>query len=210
MARQSKTSKSFTTHPTLTLAQPDRSRLKAKTLLDLASEREASLHVPLPSDKPTATLKSLTTSSAPQTTLDTLLTTLLHAITLSVLHMTLSLLVAHQYAQSPPSLKNVLALLTESGTRTLPALVLLVFPLHTRTAFRFPRFKQVFFFLTGIAAGAHLLWVGNKGAYLAVMRKTPGIATIAVWCVVESSWEWAGVGIILVGVWAWWNGLSAF
>jgi len=208
MARKNKPSMSSASN--ISLAHPDRSRLNGKTLLDLASEREASPRVPSFPNSFASIQKSITAPPPPQSTSDTLLTTLLHAITLSALHMTLSLLVAHQYAQTPPSRENIIALLSETVFRTLPALVLLVFPLHTRTAFRFPWLRQVLFFLAGVAAGAHLLWVGNKGAYLAVMRRTPGVATVAVWCVVESSWDWAGVGIALVGFWAWWNGLSAF
>lgn len=197
----------------ISLAQPDRSGPKTKTLLELATEREASLHPPSSSSASSASktaVTSTTTQPAPQSTVDALLISLLQAITLSALHMTLTLLVHHQYAQTPPSAAHIPALLLDTIKWTLPTVFLMVFPLHTHTAFRFPLLRQLLFFAAGVAAGAHLIWIGNLGGYLAVMRKVPGVATVAVWCVVESRWEWSLMGLGGVGLWAWWNGLGAF
>lgn len=188
----------------------DRSRPKAKTLLELASEREASLRISSTDGKIASRLTTHTAPTPSQTTLDAILTSILYATTLSALHLTLTFLVAHQYAQTPPTAANLPALLRETVTHTSPAFFLLVLPLHTQTAFRFPLARQVLLFLAGVAAGARLVWVGNLGGYIAVMRTAPGLATVAVWCVVESGWEWSVLGVGVVGVWAWWEGLGVF
>lgn len=206
-ARRAVPPRSTLTTPIL-LSQPDRSGPKGKTLLELASERQASPRSRGNANTPPSVAPNAL--STPSSTHDILLTTLLHALTLSALHTTLALLVLHQYSQTPPSASILPSLVREAATRTLPALFLLVYPLHTRTALRFPVGRQVLFFAAGVAAGAHLIWVGNKGAYLAVMRRAPGAATVAVWCVVESGWEWSVVGVGLVGGWAWWHGLGMF
>lgn len=183
----------------------DRSRPKAKTLLELASEREASLRISSTDGKIASRLTTHTAPTPSQTTLDAILTSILYATTLSALHLTLTFLVAHQYAQTPPTAANLPALLRETVTHTSPAFFLLVLPLHTQTAFRFPLARQVLLFLAGVAAGARLVWVGNLGGVYCGYENCAGacdgggLVCCGEWVGVECAWGGCCGGLGLVG-----------
>ncbi|KAL4930833.1 uncharacterized protein BDV17DRAFT_26829 [Aspergillus undulatus] len=140
-----------------------------------------------------------------------LIDTVLLSIPLTVLHLTLSYLAAHQYAQEI----NLNALFRNSGLVALPMLTLLIhlahghiislrrgkadthvmslFPWHPEK-FSFSFLRKLLFppslktmvFLPGAALlGNKLMAMTNEETYYAVMKQAPAIGTLWVWCILE-------------------------
>lgn len=126
-------------------------------------------------------------------------------VSLAMLHFTLDVMVFHQYRQE-----------IEWGEiwgrtfRMLPALFAVIYVLHTKTALRWGRLRQLFFFAGSVVAGCYLVKSGNKEGYYAVMKKAPPIGTLWVWSCVEMELWWAVAHVVIVGVYMWVNGFSAF
>ena len=203
-----------TTKNEVPLRQPSRDAPNHKTLLDIASERQI-LNTASQSSYPSITTTKInpdgslsTTSSAsevPDTT-TSYLDILLYTATLTMLHFTLTLLVHHQYATTPPSLGSILY--TSSVASPTPALILLLVSiLHPRSS---QLFAQILFAFLSVAAGAWLVHASNEDAYMAVMKKAPPLGTLWVWSIVEMRWEWAVGCLGVVAGWGWWKGYSMF
>ncbi|MCJ1372040.1 hypothetical protein MMC20_003261 [Loxospora ochrophaea] len=206
------------------LSQPSRAppNPKTKTLLDIAHEHQSLLQngqpfastpssdTPLPSNITTATINPngiLSHSTAPPPPdPDELIgpfgTSLVHALTLSMLYFTLTLLVYHQYAES-----YTYGTIFSLTLTTFPVLFLLVYLLHPYAPL-LP--TQMLFAGMSVAAGCYLLKSSHEDAYLAVMKRAPSLGTLWVWCVVEMRLPWAVGSLALVGGYAWRWGYGIF
>ncbi|KAJ5558398.1 hypothetical protein N7535_008608 [Penicillium sp. DV-2018c] len=164
------------------------------------------------------------------------LDTVLLSIPLTTLHLTLSYLAAHQYAERIDLPK----LLKESMMTAFPLLTLLVhlahghiisvgkrgskgkaepalslFPL-TRHKFTVsflwrlifpPALRTLVFLPLAAALGAHLIAITNGEPYYAVMKKAPAVGTIWIWCILELSFGAAVLGALGPLAWGvWWMG----
>ncbi|EEP80143.1 predicted protein [Uncinocarpus reesii 1704] len=152
------------------------------------------------------------------------------SLPLSALHFTLSFLAAHQYAEEIPLQKlirnslfvafPVLTFLIHfahghlvsirlpnfldkgpvtgdeiPGSQAATRLFSLksLFPLTTR---------NIIFCVMAVASGMHLIATANEGSYYAVMKKTPSIGTLWVWCVLEISLGPAILGLLIPVIWS--------
>ncbi len=194
------------------LRQPSRDIPAHKTLIDLASERQL-LNTTSQSSPPSIT----TTRINPDGTLSAIdsdssdaitpyLDVILYTATLTMLHFTLTLLVHHQYATTPPSVPSILY--TSTVASPTPALILiLVSILHPRSSYLL---TQILFAFLSVAAGGWLVHASNEDPYMAVMKKAPPLGTLWVWAIVEMRWEWAVMCLGVVAGWGWWKGYSMF
>ncbi|KAL2838703.1 hypothetical protein BJY01DRAFT_32992 [Aspergillus pseudoustus] len=158
--------------------------------------------------------------------------TLLLSIPLTVLHLTLGYLAAHQYAQSI----DLNALFRNSGFVALPMLTLLIhlahghiisfnrgsktetislFPWHpdklslsfTRKLLFPPSFKTIAFLPAAVLLGIKLMAMTNEDTYYAVMKQAPAIGTLWVWCILEIPVGAAVLGALGPLMWGvWWKG----
>lgn len=156
--------------------------------------------------------------------------TVLLSIPLTVLHLTLGYLAAHQYAQSI----ELDVLFRNSGFVAFPTLTLLIhlahghiisfhrgqgepetislFPWHPeKLSFSFlrkllfpPSLKTVIFLPGAVILGNKLMEMTNEDTYYAVMGQAPAIGTLWVWCILEIPVGAAFVGALgplAYGVW---------
>lgn len=205
------------TETEIPLTQPSRAIPRHKTLLDLANERQL-LH------SSSRTAPSITTTTINEDgTLSTpfplaspnppdpppptpYLDIALYTTTLTLLHFTLTVLVHHQYAHTPPSLPSLFY--TSTIASPAPALLLLlVSMLHPRSSHVA---TQLFFAALSVGAGTWLVYASNEDPYMAVMKKAPPLGTLWVWAVVEMRWEWAVGCLGVVGGWGWWQGYGIY
>ncbi|KAL4795978.1 hypothetical protein BDV19DRAFT_155344 [Aspergillus venezuelensis] len=140
-----------------------------------------------------------------------LIDTILLSIPLTVLHLTLGYLAAHQYAQEI----NLKSLLHNSSLVAFPVLTLLIhlshghivslrkkqlddqaislFPWHPEKAsLSFlrkllfpPSLKTMVFLPAAVLLGNKLMAMTNEETYYAVMKQAPAIGTLWVWCILE-------------------------
>lgn len=192
--------------------QPSRDAPTHKTLFDIASERQL-LNTTSQSSPPSitttqinpdGTLSTIDSASDPPDAATSYLDVFLYTATLIMLHFTLTVLVHHQYATTPPSLTSVLY--TSTVASPTPALILiLVSILHPRSSLLL---TQILFAFLSVAAGAWLVHASNEDAYMAVMKKAPPLGTLWVWAIVEMRWEWAVGCLGVVAGWGWCKGYS--
>ncbi|KAL6238549.1 hypothetical protein BDW75DRAFT_13720 [Aspergillus navahoensis] len=162
-----------------------------------------------------------------------LIDTILLSFPLTVLHLTLGYLAAHQYAQSI----NLPSLFRNSGFVAFPMLTLLVhlahghivnfrrgqsesevislFPWHSeKLSFAFlrkllfpPSLKTLVFLPGAVILGNKLMAMTNEDAYYAVMKQAPAIGTLWVWCILEIPVGAAVLGALGPLAWGvWWKG----
>lgn len=194
------------------LHQPSRKAPTHKTLFDIASERQL-LATTSQSSPPSITTTRInpdgtlsTTGSASNSPDATMpyLDVFLYTATLTMLHFTLTVLVHHQYATTPPSLTSILY--TSTVISPTPVLILvLVSILHPQSSHLL---TQILFACLSVAAGAWLVHASNEDPYMAVMKKAPPLGTLWVWAIVEMRWEWAVGCLGVVAGWGWWKGYS--
>ncbi|CAG8109390.1 unnamed protein product [Penicillium olsonii] len=167
------------------------------------------------------------------------LDTILLSLPLTTLHLTLSFLASHQYAETT----DVPKLIKDSVTTAFPLLTLFVhlahghiisfgkrksenqtpepslFPLTADkldvTFLRklvFPPALRTFVFLPVAAMlGAHLIAITNGEPYYAVMKKAPAVGTIWIWCILELSFGAAVLGAMGPLIWGvWWMDYGIF
>ena len=195
------------------LQQPSREAPSHKTLLDIASERQL-LNTTSQSSPSITTTKinpdgTLTTTNSVGESPDATtpyLDVVLYTASLSMLHFTLTLLVHHQYATTPPSLSSILYTSTIASPTPVLILVLVSF-LHPRSSYLL---TQILFAFLSVTAGAWLVHASNEDPYMAVMKKAPPLGTLWVWAIVEMRWEWAVGCLGMVAGWGGWKGYSIF
>ncbi|KAI9034856.1 uncharacterized protein KD926_005191 [Aspergillus affinis] len=161
--------------------------------------------------------------------------TLLLSIPLTTLHLTLSYLAAHQYAESI----NMEHLLKDSGYVAFPILTFLVHLAHghivsiairgdprasesisllpwspEKMSLSFlrrllfpPSWRTLIFLPIAVALGMKLVTITNEDPYYAVMKRAPAIGTIWVWSILEVPLGAALLGALVPMTWAvWWKG----
>lgn len=212
--RRAQARASAATQNDVPLQQPSRDVPTHKTLLDIASERQL-FNTRSQSSPPSITTTkinpdgTLSTAGSDTDVLDTAtpyLDIALYTATLTMLHFTLTVLVHHQYATTPPSLASILY--TSTVASPTPALLLvLVSVLHPRSSHLL---TQILFAFLSMVAGAWLVHASNEDPYMAVMKKAPPLGTLWVWAIVEMRWEWAVGCLGVVAGWGWWKGYSMF
>ena len=125
---------------------------------------------------------------------------LVYAITFTMLHFTLDVLVHNQYRMSIGW--HLIAWKTASA---FPSLLLLIYFFHPRAS---KSWAQVLFFAGSVAAGCYLVKSSNEDPYFAVMKRAPPLGTLWIWCVLEQRLEAAVAGLAVVGGFFWWGGYS--
>lgn len=189
----------------LPLAQPDRSGPKGESLLDLAAKRQAELDAA----KPAASGGQTPRPTPPTTPVDAdrddeaLANACIYAITLSMVHFTLDVLVYHQYAQ----FMEWNGIFRRIAT-ILPSFGVIVYILHTRSALKLRWLRQVLFFLFSCGAGCYLIRTGNEEAYIAVMRRAPPLGTLLIWSFIEMDLPFGVASLLMIGGYLWWKGYT--
>ncbi|KAJ5817650.1 hypothetical protein N7447_007658 [Penicillium robsamsonii] len=179
-------------------------------------------------------VKQSDSESEPDKPLPPFLDTILLSLPLTTLHLTLSYLAAHQYAENTDLPK----LFKDSVTTAFPLLTLFVHLAHGHiisfnkrgsknaraepapSLFPFTSDKLTFSFLRKLVfppalrtlvflpvaalLGAHLIAITNGEPYYAVMKKAPAVGTIWIWCILELSFGAAVLGALGPLVWGVW------
>lgn len=199
---------------TIPMAQPDRSGPKSKTLFELADERQNLLDKgrPFPKNQrnghvtdDTETDDNLDQDSEVSSPLGPFGDAIFFTLTLGMLHFTLDVLVYNQYRQEiewSPIIARTLTL--------LPVLFLVIYMLRMDAVAKFPVARQVFFLLTAVVAGCHMIYVGNEYDYYAVLKRAPPIGTLWIWSVIEMRLPYAVVSLLVDGGYCLWNGYSVY
>jgi hypothetical protein len=190
---------------------PDPSR---ETLLDLA-EKRGLLNIPEGEEEDKTGL-----DENGEPLIGRLGESILWSISLTMLHFTLDILVAHQYAvhikwfhiitrtmQAFPgtSCNSLVCVLLMSTV-----LLMLVYTLHSHPtpspllpslpARMQPLAHQIFFFLSSITAGCYLIYITNMHGYYAVMKQSPPLGCLWIWSVIELNVFWASGSLVCCGV----------
>ncbi|KAI0017560.1 hypothetical protein F4780DRAFT_782191 [Xylariomycetidae sp. FL0641] len=178
------------------LTQPDRSGPTEPTLLQLAQERNLFDQADQQKDRLARERQDGDhvgqddADVALPPAVDRFMEALLWAISLSMLHFTLDVLVQHQYAVDlvwPPVISRFL--------QALVVFLLLIYVLHPHssspvllpglpTKFQEP-LRQFIFLATSTVAGCYLVYISNTYSYLAVMKRSPPLGCLWVWSVIE-------------------------
>ncbi|KAK5083966.1 hypothetical protein LTR05_006473 [Lithohypha guttulata] len=219
----------------LVLARPpETTQPQAKTLYEIAAERQAALTPSksgsfqrLPSKDNVVNvmvgqdgkLKTLDGSALPgqelSESVSPWLDTLLLATSLSALHFTLEALTVHQYADEL-RWKHVL---WHTVLKAFPVLTLLVHFMHghllsLRTSKKvsdaIAGLKQLLFVAVANIAGCYLIYLTNDKGYMAVMKNAPSIGTLWIWSVIELGLAGALVGVAGPGIYAYYYGYGIF
>jgi hypothetical protein len=198
--------------PHLKMGQPDRSRPKAKTFMDLYEEKKALLDQGQPFDSKYEDglvrdeggniLEAGLGDGEP---IGPIGNAVFWAITLSMVHFTLDVLVYSQYRQEMewvPIMRRTFFI--------LPVLFLLLVLLKSEVASRFETVRQIFFLVVAIAAGCYTIHAANAYGYYAVMKRCPPLGTLWVWSVIEMRLAFAVVSIVIDVGYMWWKGYTTF
>lgn len=215
------------------LAQPDRSAPSNKTLLELAQERQLFEQADVRQRK----LDGKPPARAPQhgadeedaddededeeeegsaelsSSAERMLDVLLWAISLSMLHFTLDVLVQHQYAVRISWVQII--------SRTATAIfvfLFLMFVLHPHPSapklihglpdhYQSP-LRQAIFFVASVSCGCYLVYISNTYSYLAVMKQAPPLGCLWVWSVIEMNLLPATLSLACAGGYLWYGGYS--
>lgn len=153
---------------------------------------------------------------------------ILWSISLTMLHFTLDVLVANQYAVAikwpalfartaqafPSRLQTSIA----RPTLTDPVILLLFYSFHSHPSppIFLPRLSprtqpllhQVFFFISSVAAGCYLIYITNMHGYYAVMKQAPPLGCLWIWSVIELDIFWATGSLIFCGLFLKFGGYS--
>ena len=265
-AQHANDSSSLNAASDIPLAPPPKSNTrKAKTLYEIAAEKQAELSKhgqpfsptsgldqkiatqtirlgpdgTLHTGEPTLTASPATYSSTGgypvsssaseldvQSTEIPLLDTLFMSLTLSALHFTLSVLAAHQYAQSI----DWTSLSFQTLLAAFPVLTFLVHLTHghiVHVPFLTPPTRssslrnnssvsattlplQLLFLILANVCGCHLIALTNDRGYYAVMKRAPSIGTLWVWSVLELGLMGALGGVAGPAAYAWWHEYGIF
>lgn len=126
---------------------------------------------------------------------------LLWSISLTMLHFTLDVLVANQYAVAIkwPAL-------VARTAQAFPIILLLFYSFHPhpsppiflpRLSTRIqPLLHQLLFFVSSVAAGCYLIYITNMHGYYAVMKQAPPLGCLWIWSVIELNIFWATSSLI--------------
>jgi len=197
--------------PKMKLAQPDRSKPKGKTLMDLYEEKRSLLEHGQPFDKTTNPMSLDSSGNILEAGLGSddpigpIGNAVFWAMLLGMVHFTFDVLVYNQYRQEMewmPVIKRTFTI--------LPVLFALTAMMGTEITKRYVTVRQVFFFAVAVAAGCYTIHVGNRYGYYFVMKQTPPLVTLWIWSVIEMKLTYALVSIAAnLGFW-WYKGYEVF
>lgn len=231
-AQNTKSSKADA-EPDIPLAlPPENDARKAKTLYEIAAERQATLtadaqgfgKVPNADNVvnvavgPNGEIRPLDGATLPvQSTedLEPWVDSLMLASSLSALHFTLEALTVHQYADE----LRWMPIFWHTVLQAFPILTLMVHFAHghivsVKLAKRGSSIahviKQIVFVGIANMAGCYLVYLTNDKGYMAVMKNAPSIGTVWVWAVIELGLAGALAGVVGPGVYAWYYGYGIF
>lgn len=183
-------------------------RRNAKTLYELAAERQAQLaaetgtKTEIPTKEnvvnvaigPNGEIRTLDgsvlPSQQPEQDINPWLDTLLLAVSLSAVHFTFEALTVHQYADE----LRWSVVFWHTILKAFPILTLLIHFMHghlvsiktsKQTSDAIGGLKQIVFLLVANYAGCELVRITNTEGYMAVMKNAPSIGTVWVWSVIE-------------------------
>ncbi|KAG9125626.1 hypothetical protein FRC07_006840 [Ceratobasidium sp. 392] len=108
---------------------------------------------------------------------DSILNTAILAIPLSFLYILLDILVQQQYAQQPTILQELGRIIAN-----VPIISILV---HYTNKHKSKPVTQMMLFLAAILSGPRMIWLVNKGNWLAVSRQAPPLGTIWIYTIVQ-------------------------
>ena len=127
---------------------------------------------------------------------------LFNAVTLTILHFTLDVLVHHQYRTEVGWNQIFLKTLT-----AFPFLLILIYIFHRKAS---AAWAQVLFFAGSVVAGCCLVKTSNQAAYYAVMKQAPPLGTLWVYSVMEMRLKVALGSLVMVAFYFWWGDFSIF
>lgn len=212
---------------------PENTKREAKTLYELAAERQAALlkgaktsgkpfnekDVVNVAVGPNGKIKALDGNDLPHQLEDGNLTpwsdTMLSAVTLSALHFTLEALTVHQYADELDWMK----IFWHTTLQAFPVLFLLIHFMHghvvsiktsQEVSDAIGGLKQLLFVVMANMTGCYLIRLTNAEGYMAVMKNAPSVGTLWVWSVIEMGLAGALVGVTGPLVYAWYYGYGIF
>lgn len=202
-----------TTAPRLKLAQPDYSRPKEKTLLDLYNDNKELIvkGQPFNNDRHADGLVRdengdvLQRKMRDDEAVGPVADAFFWAVSLAMLHLTLDVLAQNQYRHEI----DVQALLWRTAT-VLPVLWLLLYLLRSSSARRWRLSRQTFFFIVAIATGCYTIRVANRFSYYAVMKQAPPLGTLWIYSVIEMDLPFALVSLLVNGAYLWYNSFSIY
>jgi hypothetical protein len=145
---------------------------------------------------------------------------ILWSISLTMLHFTLDVLVANQYAvaikwpaliartaQAFPSKSHSP---TSRAMLTDPVILFFFYSFHPHQSppILLPRLPpriqpllhQLLFFVSSITAGCYLIYITNMHGYYAVMKQAPPLGCLWIWSVIELDIFWATGSLIFCGI----------
>ncbi|QIW94634.1 hypothetical protein AMS68_000152 [Peltaster fructicola] len=200
-----------TTTPKLKLAQPDYSKPKGKTLLDVYNEKSNLLSQGRPFDKKHAdglvrdeegnVLGRIDDADLVGPAGDAVF----WAVTLGMLHFTLDVLAQNQYRQDI----DWSQLFKRSGSM-LPVLGIVIYLLRSKTSKRWPTVRQALFAAAASVIGCYTIVVANTNSYYAVMKQLPPLGTTWIWCVIEMDILWAVPSLGVNLAFLLWKGYSVY
>jgi len=178
--------------PKIKLKQPDRSGPdpSRETLLQLAGEHGL-LDIPQAVGKDKAE-----PAEDGEPLIGRLPESVFWSISLTMLHFTMDVLVARQFAVDMEwdSLMN-------RSAQAFPVFLFLIYSLHPHPSppVLLPRLPprmqyllhQILFFISSISAGSYLIHITNTYDYYAVMKQAPPMGCLWIWAVIELDLVWA-------------------
>ncbi|CAO1617567.1 unnamed protein product [Sympodiomycopsis kandeliae] len=126
---------------------------------------------------------------------------LIWSIPFTSLYVLLDVMIHQQYALHP-------TLLEEFGRMigTVPILVTIVW--STTISPKIPqRALQILFFIASILLGSAFVWTFHQSPFMEVVRRTPPLGTLWIYCVVKLDLIPCVVSVATVGAFVWWNQL---
>jgi hypothetical protein len=198
--------------PKLKLAQPDRSKPKEKTLLDIYEEKKELLNQGQPFDPkyedglPRGESGNILDVGLGETEpMGPVGDAVFWTVCLCMVHFTLDVLVYSQFAQ------DIVwsAIWKRTGTM-LPILFLVTYMMRSELAWKLGIVRQIFFLALGVGTGCYMIHAGNVHQYFAVMKQAPPLGTLWIYSVLEMDLPFAAGSLLLNVAFLLWGGYSFF
>ncbi|MCJ1474876.1 hypothetical protein MMC13_003536 [Lambiella insularis] len=201
----------------ITLSVASRESPKHKTLFDIAAERQAELQggqpfAPISTDEspsivtakisPDGALSIFDDQPPTDEPIGPLGQAVFFAVTLTMLHFTLDVLVHQQYRQ-----QIGWDMIFQRTISTFTILAALLYIFHSRAS---ALWAQMMFLGLSVAAGCYLIYSSSEEPYFAVMKRAPPLGTLWVWSVIEMRLEMALLSVMAVGGYFCWGEYSIF
>ncbi|KAF2486383.1 hypothetical protein BDY17DRAFT_291399 [Neohortaea acidophila] len=202
-------SEKVTTSTGIHLQQPDRSRRKGKTLLEIHEERKVlqrAVAQKLQSD-PVHDEDGTNVESIPddEGEIGPIADATFWSIILATLHFTLDVLVYSQYRQ-----EIEWTVITKRTITMIIPLFVLVLLLRSSIVRQFPLPRQIFFLIAGTISGCYVIYAANVYGYYAVMKQAPPLGTLWIWSVIEMDLPFAVASVAFDLGYVWFKQYSVY